>query len=193
MGREWGGDMGAWGNRPDAKHECWDWMNLQPPPESIALQPGGKGRWRRGLTPTGGQRVYAVLTETASKHQLDAGGELTFKGLFGIYATPRCERRQEWHTDYQWGTVAHLRGTPTFPRSAIWAACAPFRIECRDRSCVNVPVGHVVFFLADFWHAGGAWMNGWPRFHGFLAPRSVSVPDGVYGEGGEEGDAGEGR
>ena len=139
----------------------------------------GEGRMRKGLTPAGQRAVRALLSETARVHGLDANGELSFKGLYAIQNTAACTP-QELHTDYYHPLVSHLAGTPRQPQSAVWAACHAHMWRTRDHGDILVQTGEVIFFLANFWHGGGASLSELPRFHGFHAPASVDVPTGVY-------------
>ena len=127
------------------------------------------------------EAVGQVLSATALAHGLHIEG-LVFRnaGLYAIQNTRACTKPQGMHTDYGRVMVQHLHGTHLFPRSAIWAVHAPFRLGTRDYGDVTVRAGHVIFFRADFWHCGGPFVSEQLRFHGFQMPADVGVPQSVY-------------
>ena len=151
---------------------------IMPGRSRVALSAGG--RFRRELTPDGAQAVSQALSNAARLHGLDTDG-LAFRpeGCYAIVNTPQATDSQGLHTDYPEHIVGHLRGTPRYPRSAIWAACSPFVLHLGG-SDVRVPTGHVIFFMADFWHGGGRYLSGNPRFHGFQLAACTPIPTGVY-------------
>ena len=168
-------DMVEWGMKVSSEYlECL----MSDKSYQIALSPGG-GRIRRELSPVGNRLVKGVLDTTAACHQLAVPG-LEFAGMYAIQNTRACTEEQGMHTDYEECLVAPMRGTPLFPRSALWAASAPFNIARRGGSPVAVSTGHVLFFVADRWPAGTAFLTGRPRFHAFQKPRSLCVPVRVY-------------
>ena len=152
---------------------------MMPGRSKVTLSSGG--RFRRELNPNGALHVSQLLADTARLSGLDVGG-LAFRpeGCYAILNTPAARDPQGMHTDYMHGLVGHLRDTPLYPRSAIWAACSPFAIALPHEASIVVPTGHVIFFMADFWHGGGPYMSGNPRFHGFQLPAYVAIPTGVY-------------
>ena len=152
---------------------------MRPGRSRVTLSRGG--RYRRELNPLGKEVVQGVLTETAAVHGLAVDG-LSFRrdGLYAIVNAHWCTQPQGMHTDYSSTMVQHLRGTPHFPRSAIWAVHAPFQLVTRDHGKVTVPIQHVIFFRADFWHCGGPALSTWARFHGFQLPEALAVPGAVY-------------
>ena len=139
------------------------------------------GRFRRELTARGREVVQAVLCATAHTHGLEVAG-LNFRpeGLYAIHNSWACTTPQGMHTDYSSVMVQDYVGTPRYPRSAIWAACAPFVIVSRDHGSITVPAHCVIFFMADFWHGGGCVRSELPRFHGFQLPPALPVPAAVY-------------
>ena len=160
---------------------------LAPGRSPIALTPRG-GRYRRELTRDGAFSVTGILETTAREHGLESGGGLggaehwlAFRpeGCYAIENTVGSAS-QGYHTDYAHSQVGHLHGTPWYPRSAIWAALAAFEIGVRDGRVIRVPRDHVIFFMADFWHCGGAGLSPEPRFHGFQLASWTQIPTGVY-------------
>jgi hypothetical protein len=49
-----------------------------------------------------------------------------------------------------------------------------------DGRVIRVPQDHVIFFMANFWHCGGAGLSPEPRFHGFQLASWTQIPTGVY-------------
>ena len=66
--------------------------------------------------------------------------------------------------------MGYLRDTTHYPRSAIWAACADFELEDEGGGVILVPRGHVICFMASFFHGGRPYMSALPRFHCFYLP-----------------------
>lgn len=151
---------------------------VKPGKKRIAL---GSGRFCHDLNEDGREFVGEALTQTAKAHNLDVDG-LSFRpaGLYGIRNSRGCSRPQGMHTDYSSMMVKHLHGTPQFPRSAIWAVRATFVLQTRAYGDVRVPAGHVVFFMANFWHGGGPFLSSELRFHGFQLSADVGVPAAIY-------------
>ena len=77
--------------------------------------------------------------------------------------------------------LIHNRDTVWYTLDTIWDTRADTEVGyTHDTTFASVPDGYVIFFRADFWHCGGPFLSGEPRFHGFQLHCTVGIPGAVY-------------